>query len=93
MRPQSEHIYLAAKERWGRDGQTMVLMEECGELIAAMAQYLNGKRHVASVIEEIADVEIMLEQMHLYFDTNAINQVRRQKLDRLAKTLGLEDRS
>lgn len=62
------NVYQQAIERWGIDSQVNQLIEECAELIVA----LNHARRVSwdgapadHVVEELADVEIMLEQMRM----------------------------
>ena len=41
----------------------MMLAEECGELVSAMSQYLRRRVEAEKVIEEAADVYIMLAQI------------------------------
>ncbi len=53
-----------------KEAQTIQAMEECGELIQAIAKELNDKpRDNENVKEEIADVLIMVIQMMFYFST------------------------
>lgn len=80
------NVYQQAIERWGIDSQVNQLIEECAELIVA----LNHARRVSwdgapadHVVEELADVEIMLEQMRMIFDADRIDQVKLQKVLRL----------
>lgn len=82
-----QEIYEKAKQKWGFEGQRVVLMEECAELIAAMAQFINGKRLQEAVIEEIADVEIMCAQMRLYFNPHMIESIKQGKIKRLESVL------
>jgi NTP pyrophosphatase (non-canonical NTP hydrolase) len=63
---QINHLY---KEIWKKFGdlQYVVFMEECAELIKAISKYARNK-HVSAqasrdLVEEIADVEIMIEQV------------------------------
>ena len=48
--------------------QAWKLVEECGELAAAMAKYVLGQAGRSVVIEEMADVTIMLRQMEYLMD-------------------------
>ena len=79
--------YKAALKQWGVFSQFNVLVEECAELIFALQkfQFRNGSEH--NVIEELADVEIMCEQMRLVFSPARINKVKKQKLEQLQERL------
>lgn len=61
LRP--DDVYRRAVTLWGPDSQAMMLAEECGELVAAMSQYLRRRVATEKVIEEAADVHIMLAQI------------------------------
>lgn len=63
-------------DHYGYEEQSLQLIEECGELIQAICKYrravlgkgqpvAEGVKEIAleSIIEEIADVEVMLEQV------------------------------
>ena len=76
-------IYATALEQWGFFSQTNMLIEECAELILAMQKYNHRTGDVDNVLEELADVEIMCEQMRLIFDSTHIDQIKKQKLERL----------
>lgn len=56
-------VYRRAVELWGQQFQAQMLAEECGELVAAMSQYLRGRASTEKVVEETADVHIMLAQV------------------------------
>ena len=55
-------------DMYGKEPQLVMLMEECGELIQACSKLIRSKdRAVNNLIEELADVRIMIEQIeHLY---------------------------
>lgn len=73
-------IYQEALNKWGLDNQLNQMAEECAEYIAALNRYRRGRISREQLIEEIADVSIMSDQMQLYFDLSAVKQV---KIDRL----------
>jgi NTP pyrophosphatase (non-canonical NTP hydrolase) len=52
-----------AIEIYGADNQERVAVEECCELCVAINHKQRGREH--NIAEEIADVEIMLEQLNL----------------------------
>ena len=56
-------VYERAVKLWGPEFQAMMLAEECGELVAAVSQYLRHRVAAEKVIEEVADVHIMLAQV------------------------------
>lgn len=55
-------------DMYGKEPQLVMLMEECGELIQACSKQLRRKdKSINNLIEELADVRIMIEQIeHLY---------------------------
>lgn len=57
-------------EHYGIEVQARQTMEECAELIQALNKHLRLGNYetVLAIAEEIADVQIMLEQMKIYFD-------------------------
>lgn len=78
-----EHEVLkAAIDRYGAKAQEGVAMEECAELIQAISHKHRGRQH--NIAEEIADVEIMLEQLKIINDCeDEVEIIRLIKVDRL----------
>jgi len=77
-----------ALDTYGSSMQIVVMMEEMSELQKELCKYLRGKCSQASIAEEIADVEIMLEQMKMLFCcTDAVRNERRRKVERLKARL------
>ena len=58
-------IFAEAVATFGKKEQKIVAMEECSELIQAISHELRGREH--NIPEEIADVEICLEQLKLMY--------------------------
>lgn len=81
------NVYERAIKAWGEEAQLRQTQEECAELIAAINQMLRGTRRREHVIEEIADVKIMIEQMEHMFDKDEIAAARKKKLIRLEDRL------
>ena len=57
-----------ALEKWGLEAQCDQCVEECAELIAVLQKYIKRSPKTATiedVVDEIADVEMMLAQMRL----------------------------
>lgn len=82
-------IYEEALELWGVDAQIKITIEEMAELIVKLAKYGRNVNGVSKteVAEEIADVEIMMKQMRLIFNSALVNEFIGQKLDRIRKRL------
>lgn len=75
-------LMTAAIRIYGEEAQERVAVEECAELIQAISHKQRGRPH--NIAEEIADVEIMLEQLKLinccYLE---VEEIRKQKMERL----------
>lgn len=67
----NEKIISESIQRYGKNNQSTVCMEECAELIQAISKAKRGKIDRDNMIEEIADVLIcieMLKQMYMISD-------------------------
>lgn len=60
-----EKLNIENAEHYGYDAQREILYEEMSELTKAISKYRrdNSKKNFDNIIEEIADVEIMLQQI------------------------------
>ncbi len=57
-------ILKRALQTWGEQPQMLMVVEEMSELMKEVLKNINRKKdNVAAIIEETADVEIMLEQL------------------------------
>ena len=67
---QMKRLNKAAWKKWGTDAQLGMLVEECAELIVAVAKLSrhNNGSSLRDVAEEIADVEICLDQCKQMLD-------------------------
>lgn len=86
-----QQILQTAIDTYGSDAQMLMAIEEMSELTKAICKYFrsNDSRATESVIEEMADVKIMLAQLEIMFGSPAA--VEKEKLERLTGRLGLED--
>jgi NTP pyrophosphatase (non-canonical NTP hydrolase) len=81
-------LFERALLRWGATAQVNTAMEEMGECIAAMNQYFfRGKISASMMASEIADVEIMCEQLRLIVGDGIVDKKRAYKLRRLRKLI------
>ena len=64
--------------------QVIVLIEEMAELMKALTKSMRGEHNLADIAEEIADVQIMLDQAKLIFrlDKETMNVFIDYKIDR-----------
>lgn len=75
-------ILRAAINTFGEKSQEGVAIEECAELIQALSHKHRGREN--NIAEEIADVEIMLEQLKIINDCrDEVKKIHKQKIERL----------
>ncbi len=75
---------------YGETEQENLCIEECAELIQAINKKHRGKPH--NIPEEIADVEIMLEQLKIInCCRDDVNTIKTEKLMRLSERLGVKE--
>ena len=84
-------ICCTALEHYGVHHQIVKCMEECGELIQALARNMCGEEDIENVVEELADVEIMLMQMRTVFGRPEVHRAMAQKLARLKMRMEEEE--
>jgi len=82
-------IYEDCLEAWGVDAQVKVAIEEMAELIVKLAKWGRNYNGVSilQVAEEIADVEIMMKQMRIVFNSAVVDEFYEAKLKRLRQRL------
>lgn len=61
-------IFEKAIETYGADLQKQVAIEEMAELTKEICKEFRGKGNREHIIEEIADVDIMLQQLMIMYD-------------------------
>lgn len=87
-----ENILLQAIVEYGAEAQTDMMIEEMSELAKALLKHRRkeSEETLDNILEEIADVQIMLDQMKLIHDDGkATDEYRDVKLLRLAARLGI----
>lgn len=85
-----EQIFKQSIEIYGKEAQSRQAMEECAELIQAVNKMLRYEdrpaepEYYANLVEEIADVEIMLYQLKVMFNVSddEVFKVKIQKTKR-----------
>lgn len=81
----TEPTLKAALAHYGPERQMAKTTEECAELIVALHHFAGNKVRNAAVIEEIADVLIMANQMRLLFGPAQVDAAIAYKVERLAQ--------
>ena len=81
-------LYAVAVKKYGKLSQLIMCMEEMAELTKELSKSIRGADNSAAIAEEMADVEIMLEQLRLiYRNRSEVDTVKADKLRRLAYRL------
>lgn len=80
----SDIYYKKLIEKFGAKSQIIVAIEELSELQKELCKYLRDKTNIRNISEEMADVEIMLEQLKLIFENET--PVSIEKNYKLART-------
>lgn len=80
-------LYKKALHDWGIGPQTMMVMEETGEMLNAMGKYDRGRANEGDVITELVDVWILMEQMAVFFGWERFQKEKERKLERLKERL------
>lgn len=83
----ADAVFAAAREQFGSDHQLVVAQEELGELISAISRVKRQRPGaVENLVEELADVEVMVRQIALMFNAVAVvERIFDEKVDRLAE--------
>lgn len=100
MKP--KEIIKNAIDTYGVEAQVDMAIEEMSELIKALVKYKRAQKEPskwdykaivrANVVEEIADVDIMIEQLKMIFDChNLVERQKTNKLNRLKNRLGEQE--
>lgn len=82
-----QEIYQKAVAQYGVEPQVKMAIEEMAELTNAFMKFDRGRNTVDDIVEEIADVTIMMRQMALIFGQKAVDLQIAYKTQRLAKRM------
>jgi len=85
-----------ALDLWGLNAQVGQTVEECAELIVALQKYINRTEQpgtIENILDEIADVEMMLAQMRLILgiDDATLRKRIEQKFELLNQYLSRDE--
>lgn len=87
-------VYNKAILKYGMSAQLDMVIEEMSELTKEICKLKRGKGRYYHLVEEIADVEIMLEQLKMMcnVDPMDIQGMKYQKIDRLKEVIENDNR-
>ncbi len=85
----NNQLYREAISRWGEESQIVMAIEEMAELTQQLTKVLRGQVSLTKLGEELADVEIMLEQLRVMKPDVArfADDWKHDKLERLRERL------
>lgn len=84
LAPVRRDTYSEAVRTYGKQSQLIMAMEEMAELTKELSKNIRSAKNTSAISEEMADVEIMLEQLKIIFGNRSeVDRVRCEKLDRL----------
>ena len=84
----TRNIYTAAVKKCGKELQLVLCMEEMAELTKELSKNMRGFKNTTNISEEMADVEIMLEQLRIiYGNRSEVDTIKAEKLLRLSERL------
>lgn len=68
MTHDDKQVLKKAIQTWGKQAQLLMVLEEMSELQKELLKNINrGKENIDEIIDETADVEIMLAQMKIIY--------------------------
>lgn len=84
-------VYNKVKQVYGIDAQITKAIEELSELQKELCKFILDDGKLENIIEEVADVKIMIEQIELIFGiSKAVKAVKKDKIQRLSDRLDEE---
>ena len=90
-RIEREEVYRMAVACFGKPSQKLMAIEEMSELTKAICKDFRGKLDMKNLVEEIADVQIMLEQLKIIYDAHeAVDAAMELKIKRLRELLNMD---
>ena len=90
MNNEYDDVFMKALHTWGGEAQENMAIEECSELIKAICKLRrsSGSAELKNLIDEIADVTIMMRQMAIAVGEDQVEERIAFKVDRLRERLG-----
>ena len=81
-------IYAKTISKWGEKAQYDQTIEECAELITSLQHLARGKVDEDAVVNELADVFLMVGQLTYMFGEDKLSESVEKKIAKLNALLG-----
>jgi len=78
-----QEIYAKTIKKWGEEAQYDQMIEECAELIATLQHFARGKVDKDAVVDELADVFLMVGQLTYMFGEDQLADAVEKKVAKL----------
>lgn len=78
-----DEVLRSAVEVWGEDLQIDIAIEELSELTTELARRQRGRDSYSAIVEEIADVQLCLDQLKLMYNRESVEMAEQSKVERL----------
>ena len=85
--PAADAILRKALDTWGEFEQEQMAFGECGEFVALAGRKVQGRMTAEAMVDEIADVTIMMRQMAHLYGLGLVHERIQYKLNRLTAKL------
>jgi len=81
-------LFKACMKFWGLERQLRMTQEECAELIVAISHALRRRKgSVEHLIEELADAQLMIDQIIYEIGKHKIDEIRYKKANHIKNKL------
>ena len=84
-------LYAKTIDKWGEKAQYEQAVEECAELIATLQHFARGKVDRGVVIDELADVYLMVGQLIYMFGEEDFTSAVEKKIIKLHELLNKDE--
>ena len=92
MNRAEKDVFEKALQTYGGEHQQKKLLEEMAELQKEICKHWDGAQNLDKIADEMADVEILLDQMKLLFQNSSLVELRRSfKVDRLYQRIMMRE--
>lgn len=87
-----EEVYKRIISWYGRKQQTIKACEELSELMDVLCKGLNKKMDLEALAEEMADVQVMIEQLKIIYNVpeEKLARIRKEKIERTQRRMAAE---
>jgi NTP pyrophosphatase (non-canonical NTP hydrolase) len=80
-------LFKQCYDLWGENSQLNQTIEECSELIKAITKWNRGIGTKEQMAEEVADVELMCQELRFILGDKLVNKYRRAKIKHVKELL------